>query len=107
MIVAMNSRMPVLVLLSIGITAFATASCGGGQAAPRPSVATARANGPGVVTGVVTFEGAPPGRVVVRMGGDPMCVPRHPFTLPGRNITATLSEATIVNEKGGIANVFV
>ena len=105
MIVAMNFRM--LVLLSLGITAFAAASCGGGQAAPRAAAATATADGPGVVTGAVTFEGEPPGRVVVRMGGDPMCVPRHPFTMPGRNITATLSEATIVNEKGGIANVFV
>src|ERR1700752_971510 len=91
MIVAMKSRMPVLILFSLGIAAFATASCGGGQAASRPSVPTAKADGPGVVTGVVKFEGEPPGRAVVRMGGDPLCVPKHPFTMPGRNVTATLS----------------
>jgi hypothetical protein len=102
----MTSRFSVFILV-FGLAVTAAASCGREQAAPRPAVPNAKADGPGVVTGVVTFEGEPPGRVVVRMGGDPMCVPRHPFTLPGRNITATLSEATIVNEKGGIANVFV
>lgn len=99
--------MPVLMLFSLGIVATAAASCGGGQASPQPPVPTAKADGPGVVTGVVKFAGEPPGRVVVRMGGDPLCVPKHPFTLPGRQVTATLSEAAIVNEKGGIANAFV
>jgi hypothetical protein len=99
--------MPVLMLFSLGIMATAAASCGGGQASPQPPVPTAKADGPGVVAGVVKFEGEPPGRVVMRMGGDPLCVPKHPFTLPGRQVTATLSEAAIVNEKGGIANVFV
>jgi plastocyanin len=103
----MNSRLPVLILFLLGITATAAASCGGGQTATQPAVPTAKADGPGVVTGVVKFEGEPPGRMVVRMGGDPLCVPKHPFTLPGRKVTATLSEAAIVNEKGGIANVFV
>ena len=102
----MYSRIPVLLLISLGAVT-ATASCGDRQAAPQPAAPTAKADGPGIVTGVVRFDGEPPGRVVVRMGGDPMCVPKHPFTLPGRNITATLSEATIVDAKGGIANVFV
>src|SRR5262245_20374392 len=102
----MNARIPALIISLLGIAGTVVA-CGGGQAATRTAVATAKADGPGVITGVAKFDGEPPGRVVVRMGGDPMCVPKHPFTFPGRNVTATLSEAAIVNEKGGIANVFV
>src|SRR6185503_6894814 len=98
----MHARLSALILISFGAV-----SCSGGHAATQPAVATAKADGPGVITGVVTFEGEPPGRAVVRMGGDPLCVPKHPFTLPGRNVTATLSEATIVDAKGGIANAFV
>jgi hypothetical protein len=93
-------------MILLGMVVVASA-CGGGQAATKSPVPTAKADGPGVVTGHVKFDGEPPGRAVVRMGGDPLCKPKHPFTLPGRNITATLSEAAIVDEKGGIANVFV
>lgn len=90
----------------LGTAVFASA-CGGGQAATKSPVPTAKADGPGVVTGHVRLDGEPPGRAVVRMGGDPLCKPKHPFTLPGRNVTATLSEAAIVDEKGDVANVFV
>jgi len=93
-----------MILLGMAVVASA---CGGGQAATKSPVPTAKVDGPGVVAGHVKFDGEPPGRVVVRMGGDPLCKPKHPFTLPGRNITATLSEAAIVDEKGDIANVFV
>ena len=103
----MTPRKSVLIIVSLSIFVITAASCGRGQAASRSTTATAKADGPGVITGIAKFDGEPPGRAVVRMGGDPQCMPKHPFTLPGRNVVATLSEAVIVNDQGGIANVFV
>lgn len=94
-------------IVVLGTAAAMAASCRRDTAAPQDPVATAQAGGPGAISGVVKFDGEPPGRAVVRMGGDPLCVPSHPVTLPGRHVTATLSEAAIVDEDGGIANAFV
>ncbi len=96
--------MVVVALLSLGL---ASASCGGSQRAPQPDVPKARADGPGVVTGVVKFEGQPPGRKIIRMGMDPMCAPKHQVSLPGSARAVTLSDSPIVDADGHVANVFI
>jgi hypothetical protein len=67
----------------------------GGGARPAPN---ATADGPGVITGKVSFEGEPPTRVPVRMAADPNCTPQE---------AKALSETTIVGPDGGLQNVFV
>ena len=93
----------------------AVAACGGGSgsggattggaaepaapaAAPAPTP-NATADGPGVITGKISYDGAPPGRQVVRMGADPACMPSGDGPV--------LSEVTIVGDSGGLQNVFV
>ena len=80
-------------------------SCGGGNSTPERPAATAKADGPGVVTGKVTFDGEQPGRTVIRMGADPNCKP-HEAIAVGK-ITGALSETLIVGTDHGIKNVFV
>ena len=94
-----------MVLACALATGVAAASCG--EQSTARAVATAKADGPGVVKGVVSFKGGPPARQVVRMGGDPICEPKNPVSLPGLNVKATLSEAAIVGADGGVANAFV
>src|SRR5688572_20653623 len=90
----------------------AVAACGGGNsgtttsesaepaapAAPPAPTPNATADGPGVITGKISYEGEAPGRQVIRMGADPNCMPAG-----GR----ALSEVTIVGDQGGLENVFV
>src|SRR5688572_14709806 len=75
------------------------AACGGGGGggAERPA-ANARPDGPGVVTGKISYEGEPPARTPVRMAADPNCMPDEAHSL---------SETTIVGPGGGVQNVFV
>jgi plastocyanin len=77
------------------IAALTTAACGG--SAPERPAANAKADGPGVVTGRISFDGAPPQRAPLRMAGDPACEPGP----------ESLAEATIVSPDGGLTNVFV
>jgi hypothetical protein len=79
------------------IAALNAAACGGGGGAERPA-ANATADGPGVVTGKISYEGDPPPRARVRMAADPQCMPDE---------AKALSEATIVGSDGGLQNVFV
>lgn len=84
------------------IAALLAAACGGGGTSSgggdeRPA-ATATADGPGVVTGKVTFDGEPPARTRVRMEADPNCTPEQ---------AQALSQTTIVGPDRGLMNVFV
>ena len=88
---------PPTVALVIALTAgLVTAACGGGSTPERPA-ATAKADGPGSVTGKVTFDGKPPVRTPLKMAADPNCKPGP----------ESLSESTIVSADGGLKNVFV
>lgn len=77
------------------------AACGGGGDSARPAgpVPNATADGPGVITGKISFDGEPPPRTVVRMGSDPNCTME--------NSQPTLSETLIVGPDGGLENTFV
>jgi hypothetical protein len=85
------------------VIAALTAACGGGSTSSttpgseRPA-ATATADGPGVITGKISYEGEPPPRTPVRMAADPNCTPAE---------AQSLSETTIVAADGGLQNVFV
>jgi hypothetical protein len=79
------------------------AACGGGgstsgEPAAAPAAApTDTADGPGVITGTITFDGPAPPRPPLQMDSDPKCVPQ-----PG-----AVSERLIVGTDGGLQNVFV
>ena len=108
MSIRMHSRLLAVVLAG----SVAVAACGGGSdsgttggsaepaapAAPPAPTPNATADGPGVVTGKISYDGEAPGRQVVRMGADPNCMPQ------GGQV---LSEVTIVGDSGGLQNVFV
>jgi plastocyanin len=90
----MSSRIHLLGV--IALTAVVTAACDGGSTPERPA-ATAKADGPGSVTGKVTFDGVPPVRTPLKMAADPNCKPGP----------ESLSESTIVAADMGLKNVFV
>jgi len=99
----MSSRIYTVGVIALAGGLFVTA-CGGGSTPERPA-ATAKADGPGTITGKVSFDGESPGRTVIRMGGDPNCKPHEPVAV-GKT-TGALSEALIVGPDRGIKNVFV
>jgi len=70
--------------------------CGGGSTPERPA-ATAKADGPGSITGKVTFDGEPPVRTPIKMAADPNCKPGP----------EAMSETTIVSADKGLKNEFV
>jgi Polysaccharide lyase family 4, domain II len=81
------------------------AACGSGEqpssstapAAGPAQAASDTANGPGVIVGTITFEGAPPAVRPLRMDADPRCVAE-----PG-----AASEVLVVGPGEGLKNVFV
>jgi plastocyanin len=73
------------------------AACGGGSSTPERPAATAKADGPGSITGKVTFDGEPPVRTPLKMAADPNCKPGP----------ESLSETQIVAADKGLKNVFV
>lgn len=79
----------------IALAAGLSLACGGGE--PDRPVPNAAADGPGTVTGKVSFDGEPPVRTPLRMAADPNCTPGP----------ESLSETTIVSADGGLKNVFV
>jgi plastocyanin len=91
----MSSRILMIgaIVLTAGLMATA---CGGGSTPERPA-ATAKADGPGTVTGKVTFDGEPPVRTPLKMAADPNCKPGP----------ESLSETQIVSADKGLKNVFV
>lgn len=104
MIANMPGRIHSSLVIAIVISALSLAACGGGtttssggSATERPA-ATDRPDGPGVVTGKISYEGEPPARPPVRMAADPNCTPAE---------AQSLSETTIVGPEGGLQNVFV
>jgi hypothetical protein len=88
-------------LLTVFVLALGAAACGGGtgseSASERPA-ANATADGPGVITGKVSFEGEPPPRRRVPMEADPACTPEE---------AQALAQTMIVGPDGGLTNVFV
>jgi plastocyanin len=91
----MSSRMNFIGVIALVGGLMATA-CGGGSTPERPA-ATAKADGPGSVTGKVIFDAEPPARTQIKMAGDPNCKPGP----------ESLSETTIVSADKGLKNVFV
>ena len=90
----MLSRINVIGVIALAGGLFA-AACGGST--PERPAATAKADGPGSVTGKVTFDGEPPVRTPVKMAADPNCKPGP----------ESLSETQIVSADKGLKNVFV
>ena len=90
----MTSRIHILGVMAV--TAALAVACGGGSTPERPA-ATAKADGPGSVTGKVSFDGEPPVRTPVKMAADPNCKPGP----------ESLSETTVVSADRGLKNVFV
>ena len=93
-------RFSCLLLVLIALPA-----CGGGnQPADATAPATGQApaptdtaNGPGVIVGTITFDGAPPAPRPLRMDSDPRCVAEAGAT----------SEVLVVGPGSGLQNVFV
>jgi plastocyanin len=83
--------------LVVALAASLAAACGGGSSTPERPAATAKADGPGTVTGKITFDGEPPARTPLKMAADPNCKPGP----------QSLSESTIVSADKGLKNVFV
>lgn len=92
-----SMRLPWVVVVVAGLFA---AACGGGNggggSTEQPAV-TAKADGPGSVSGKVTFDGEPPRRTPIKMEADPNCRPGP----------EAVSESTIVSADKGLKNVFV
>lgn len=90
--------------VAIASVAILAVACGGSEPSPAPSAspapaaaATDTADGPGTITGAVTFAGTPPKPRPVRMDSDPLCVPEPGVT----------SELLVVGPNSGLKNVFV
>ncbi|MGD9904453.1 MAG: hypothetical protein AB7U83_13395 [Vicinamibacterales bacterium] len=84
--------------------AMAAAACGGGSTSDAPAATTApaaaptdTADGPGVITGRITFAGEAPPPRPLQMDSDPKCV-----ALPG-----AMSERLVVGPDQGLQHVFV
>ena len=92
----MSSRIHLFSVIALTAGLLAAACGGGGGTSDRPA-ATAKADGPGSVTGKVTFDGEPPVRTPVKMAADPNCKPGP----------ESLSETQIVSADKGLKNVFV
>jgi len=84
-------------LAAFALTAGLIATACGGSSTPETPAATAKADGPGSVTGKVTFDGEPPVRTPLKMAADPNCKPGP----------ESLSETQIVSADRGLKNVFV
>jgi plastocyanin len=100
----MSSRQLLATGLSLAVIGFLAAACGGGSEQPAGSAAppaaaapTDKADGPGVISGTVKFDGTPPKPRPLPMDSDPRCVPE-----PGAT-----SEVLVVGPGGGLKNVFV
>ena len=90
----MTSRIHLIGVLALTVGLLA-AACGGST--PERPAATAKADGPGSITGKITFDGEPPVRTPVKMAADPNCKPGP----------ESLSETQIVSSDRGLKNVFV
>ena len=84
--------------IAIGIAVLGLAACGGGGGGDERPAPNATADGPGVITGKISYDGEPPPRTTVRMSADPNCTPTE---------MQALSETTIVGPDGALQNVFV
>jgi hypothetical protein len=103
----MSERMYRHLLTSVVFTvALMTGACGGGAdqpgnsgqpAATPASAPTDTADGPGIISGTMTFAGTPPPARPLRMDSDPKCTPQ-----PGAT-----SELLRVGAGNGLQNVFV
>jgi plastocyanin len=83
------------------LSALVGVACGGGGGeapAPAPAAtATDTANGPGVITGTISYAGPPPAARPLPMDSDPKCVP----------LAGATSERLLVGAGNGLQNVFV
>ena len=85
------------------LAASLAAACGGGSEPTAPATtaaapaATDTADGPGVITGTITYDGTPPASRPLPMDSDPKCVP----------MAGAVSERLLVGPGNGLQNVFV
>ena len=103
----MSRRIPFALLrCALLASIVAVSACGGGGEQPAgPATpaggatvaATDTADGPGVITGTIRFEGTPPPARPLRMDSDPRCTPE-----PGAT-----SELLVIGPGNGLQNVFV
>ena len=100
-------RVKKLTLACAGVAILAAGACGESEpssapaATPAPAAAPAptdKADGPGVITGVVTFAGKAPKPRPLPMDSDPQCAKQGP---------GATSEVILVGPGNGIQNVFV
>jgi hypothetical protein len=98
MIAVMPRRIRSKSVIVFAVTTVAAIACGGGGGGAERPAPNARPDGPGVVTGKISYEGRPPARTPVPMAADPNCTPGE---------AQALSETTIVGPAGGLQNVFV
>ena len=89
----MSSRIQLIGV--IALTGGLLTACG--SSTPERPAATAKADGPGSVTGKVTFDGVAPVRTRIQMAADPNC----------KAGPESMSESTIVSADKGLKNVFV
>ncbi|MGQ0733629.1 MAG: carboxypeptidase regulatory-like domain-containing protein [Acidobacteriota bacterium] len=93
---------PVAGALALSALLLVASACGGGEqpggsAAGSAAPPTDTADGPGVISGMISFEGTPPRARPLSMESDPLCTPA-----PG-----TMSESLLVAADGSLQNVFV
>lgn len=97
-----DRRVLKLAVMLVMAAAVSVAACGGSGESPAGGASsapapTATADGPGVITGTITFDGQAPALRPLRMDSDPKCVPA-----PGAT-----SDSLVVGEGNGLRNVFV
>jgi hypothetical protein len=88
---------PRVIVGPLVVTGLLATGCGGGGETTRPA-ANATADGPGSISGKITFDGPRPERAQIRMAADPNCKP---------DAEQALSDALVVAEDSGLKNVFV
>jgi plastocyanin len=87
----------------VALVATLAVACGGGSSEPAAPASTAApaatgtADGPGVITGTITYDGPPPASRPLAMDSDPKCVP----------LAGAVSERLLVGQGSGLQNVFV
>jgi plastocyanin len=88
--------------IACGVVLATIAACDGGNqaadsATPTAPAATDTADGPGIITGRITFDGTPPAPRPLPMDADPKCTPE-----PG-----AVADRLLVGPDNGLKNVFV
>lgn len=101
----MSTRLDRAIVMCALVAAASAVACGGGDSPPAaqtpasgaPAAPTDTADGPGVITGTIRYDGGAPAPRSLRMDSDPRCVPG----------LGAISEVLVVGPGNGLKNVFV